>query len=74
MNERMLEICKNRVADRRLLINGAAKRAAELARGARPLVHVNPRDELNYLDIALMEIAEDKIRVAPGVEPTQRGA
>jgi len=65
LNEKLLELAKQKVPDKRLLINGASKRAAELARGARPLVPVRNRDELSYLDIALMEIVEEKITVAP---------
>ena len=49
------------MTDIRLLINGASKRAAELARGARPLVPMLPQDERSHLDIALLEIAEGKI-------------
>lgn len=61
MNDKLLEQAKKLVSDRRILINGASKRAAELARGARPLVPVNPQDEVSYLDIALRELVEGKI-------------
>ncbi len=61
MNEKYLEMAKKIVADKRLLINGASKRAAELARGARALVPINPQDEQDFLDIALLEIAEGKL-------------
>lgn len=61
MNEKLLEQAKKLVPDRRILINGASKRAAELARGARPLVPVNPQDEVSFLDIALRELVEGKI-------------
>jgi DNA-directed RNA polymerase subunit K/omega len=63
LNEQYLERAKEKVQDVRALINAAAKRAAELARGARPLVSVLPQDDRSFLDIALLEIAEDKIRV-----------
>ncbi len=63
MNDKLLEEAKIKVPDRRMLINGASKRAAELARGARPLVPVNPQDEVSFLDIALREIAEGKLEV-----------
>ena len=66
MNEKYLEIAKTKVSDVRLLINGAAKRAGELARGARPLVSLTPGQEVDFLDLALREIAEDRlVIVAP---------
>ena len=61
LNEEYLTQAKKKVKDIRFLINGAAKRAAELARGARPLVPMLPQDERSHLDIALLEIAEGKI-------------
>ena len=61
MNDEYLNQAKKKVTDIRLLINGASKRAAELARGARPLVPMLPQDERSHLDIALLEIAEGKI-------------
>ena len=66
MNEEYLAKAKATVGDVRLFINGAAKRAAELARGARPLVPTLPQDERTYLDIALLEIAEGKIKISAG--------
>ena len=64
MNEKYLEIAQKKVADERLLINGVARRAAELARGARPLIPVNPGErEMDYLDLALREVAEGKITI-----------
>ena len=71
MNEEYLERAKLMVTDLRVLINGASKRAAELARGARPLVPVLPQDNRSALDIALLEIAEGKVVItplAPGAE------
>jgi len=61
LNEEYLNAAKKKVKDVRFLINGAAKRAAELAHGARPLVPMLPQDERSHLDIALLEIAEGKI-------------
>ncbi len=61
MNDEYLNLARKKVTDVRLLINGASKRAAELARGARPLVPMLPQDERSHLDIALLEIAEGKI-------------
>lgn len=63
MNEEYLERAKQKVADLRVLINGASRRAGELARGARPLVQVMPGDDRSYLDIALLEIAEEKLTI-----------
>jgi len=61
LNEEYLARAKEKVDDVRILINGAAKRAAELARGAKPLVPTLPEDERSSLDIALLEIAEGAV-------------
>jgi DNA-directed RNA polymerase subunit K/omega len=61
LNEEYLARAKEKVDDVRLLINGAARRAAELARGAKPLVPTLPEDERTSLDIALLEIAEGMV-------------
>jgi DNA-directed RNA polymerase subunit K/omega len=61
LNEEYLARAKDKVDDVRLLINGAAKRAAELARGAKPLVPTLPDDDRSSLDIALLEIAEGAV-------------
>ena len=66
MNEQLLEQAKEKVKDVRVLINGASKRAAELARGARPMVPLTPGEEVDYLDIALREIAEEKLELVIG--------
>lgn len=58
MNETNLELAKKQIHDPRLLINAASRRAAELARGSRPLVPLTPGQEVDYLDVALREIAE----------------
>ena len=63
LNEEYLERAKATVDDVRLLINGVSKRAAELSRGARPLVPTLPQDERSNLDIALLEVAEGKILI-----------
>ena len=63
MNEEYLARAKEKVSDVRILINGAARRAAELSRGARPLVPTIPQDDRSFLDLALLEIAEGKILV-----------
>jgi DNA-directed RNA polymerase subunit K/omega len=63
LNEEYLARAKEKVDDVRLLINGAAKRAAELARGAKPLVPTLPEDERTSLDIALLEIAEGMVAI-----------
>jgi len=61
LNDEYLEMAKNKGYDVRALINGVARRAAELASGARPLVPVLPQDSRSHLDIALLEVAEDKV-------------
>ena len=69
MNEKYLEQAKLLIPDRRLLVNGAAKRAAELARGGRALIPINPQEERDFLDIALMEIAQGLLKVSLPGEP-----
>ena len=54
---------KNVNFDRYLLASAVGKRAEELAKGAQPLVEINPR-RAKYADIALYEIAEGKITVS----------
>ena len=53
---------KNVNFDRYLLASAVGKRAEELARGAQPLVELDPK-KVKYADIALNEIAEGKISV-----------
>ena len=65
MNDKYLDRAKLTLQDKRLLINGASKRAAELARGGRSLLGINPHDEPSYLDVALLEIAEKKLVITP---------
>jgi len=61
LNEEYLERARAQVEDVRLFINGVSRRAAELARGAKPLVPTLPQDDRSNLDIALLEVAEAKI-------------
>ncbi len=55
MNNSYLERAKQNITDPQILSVVAAKRAKQLAAGARPMVRT--ADE-NLLDIALLEIAE----------------
>ena len=55
MNNKYLEGAKKQIPAPKVLAVIAAKRAKQLAIGARPMVKTT--DE-NYLDIALLEIAE----------------
>lgn len=55
-----MEKALEQIADRNLLVNLASKRASEISRGSKPLVDV-PVDTVP-LDIALLEIAEGKVR------------
>ena len=66
MNEEYLRLAKVKVRDIRSLICGVSRRAAELSRGGRPMVPVLPQDDRSRLDIALLEVAEGKIKI---VEP-----
>jgi DNA-directed RNA polymerase subunit omega len=54
--ERALEV----VPDKNVLVNLASKRASEISRGSKILVEV-PMDTVP-LDVALLEIAEGKVR------------
>lgn len=58
MNNDYLYRAKEIVPDAKTLIVLASKRARQLAFGARPMVRC--KDE-NYLDVALLEIAEHKL-------------
>ena len=49
-----------------VLINAVSSRVHLLAKGARPLVEVHPQWSL--LQVALKEIADGKLTVAPGEE------
>lgn len=63
MNDEYLYEAAAKITDRIVLVRVASQRATELARGAAPMVVV-PHDERgNFLDIALKEIAEEKLVV-----------
>ncbi|MFW5893620.1 MAG: DNA-directed RNA polymerase subunit omega [Verrucomicrobiota bacterium] len=63
MNEKYLQTVMESIPDRRVLINAVCRRINQLATGARPLVPTLPDQERNWMDIALQEFAEGKIRV-----------
>ncbi|NOY82988.1 MAG: DNA-directed RNA polymerase subunit omega [Kiritimatiellaeota bacterium] len=63
IDPKTLEAALAKIPDKCILVNAASRRAAELSRGARPLVPVSPQDELSYLDIALRELADERILV-----------
>jgi len=58
MNNDYLAKAREVVPDAKTLIVLASKRARQLAYGARPMVRCK---EENYLDVALLEIAESKL-------------
>jgi len=58
MNNSYLERAKKVVTEPRILVVLAAKRSKQLALGARPTVKCKSE---NFLDVALLEIAEGKI-------------
>ena len=66
MNEELLAEARKKVSDVRMFIVGVSRRASELAKGARPLIHMTPGEEREYLDIALQEVAEGKVLIKPG--------
>lgn len=63
VNEKYLQDVLEQIPDRRILINAVCRRVSQLARGAKPLVPLLPDDERNWMDIALQEFAEEKIRI-----------
>lgn len=74
MNNAYLEMAKKVIPDPQILSVVAAKRARQLALGARPMVKC---DSENHLDVALLEIGEGLIGYEFGtddVETTEEGA
>ncbi len=68
MNEEYLARARAKVKDVRLFINGVSRRAEQLAKGAKQLVHPVTAEPLSHLDIALLEIAEGKVVITQGNE------
>jgi len=60
MNDAYLEKAKLNIKDPKFLSIIASRRSKELARGARPMIKT---DDQEYLDVALLEIAEKLITV-----------
>ena len=58
MNNNYLEKARKAIPDPKTLTIVASKRAKQLALGGRPMVKCNSE---NYLDVALLEIAEGKL-------------
>jgi len=70
LNKAYLEQARAVSSDNWLLINAASRRANELACGARPVVRLTPGEAVDFLDIALREIAEGKLSVnQPASQP-----
>jgi DNA-directed RNA polymerase omega subunit len=55
MNDSYLERAKEKISDPKLLSIVASRRARQLARGGRPMIKTPDQE---YLDVALLEIAE----------------
>ncbi len=68
MNNAYLDKAKKIITDPKMLSVVAAKRARQLAQGARPMVKC---DSENHLDVALLEIAEGKLIDATPEEVAQ---
>lgn len=58
MNDKYLQRALEKIPDKRSLILLASKRAKQLARGERPMIK---HKELDYIDVALLEIAEGQL-------------
>ena len=61
MDDNYVTLATEKIPNRNVLINVAATRAKELAQGSYPMVPVDRTQGVNYLDVALREIAEGKI-------------
>ena len=67
MNNAYLAKALEKISDKNILVNLAAKRAGQLSHNERPLVEL-PRDRdgkplaLSFIDIALLEIAAEKVK------------
>lgn len=61
MDNHWVKLATEKIPNRNILINVASKRAKELAHGAHPMVPVDRRQAINYVDVALREIAEGKL-------------
>lgn len=59
-DEYLMRACEV-IDDREILINLVSRRAKELARGAYPMINIDSTKRGNYLDIALLEVAEGKL-------------
>ncbi|MBR6373835.1 MAG: DNA-directed RNA polymerase subunit omega [Victivallales bacterium] len=66
MNEEYLARARAQVKDVRLFINGVSRRAEQLAKGAKQLVHPQTNEPMDWLDIALLEVAEGKVIITQG--------
>ena len=60
MNNEYIERALEKIPDRNILVNVASKRASEISRGSKRLVDVHT--DTFPLDVALLEIAEGKVR------------
>jgi len=63
VNNDYLDRAKKIIADPKALTIVASRRAKQLALGGRPMVKCKSE---NYLDVALLEIAEGKLEMAIG--------
>jgi len=60
LNNEYIERALEKIPDRNILVNVASKRASEISRGSKRLVDVHT--DTVPLDVALLEIAEGKVR------------
>lgn len=67
MNAQILEEASKVISEPQVLINMVSRRVRQLSAGSRPMIEVEPR--MGLADIALSEIANGKLAVAPKVEP-----
>ena len=67
MNALILEEASKLIPEPQVLINMVSRRVRQLSAGSRPMVEVGSR--MGLADIALTEIAQGKLAVAPVADP-----
>jgi DNA-directed RNA polymerase subunit omega len=67
MNALILEEASKLIPEPQVLINMVSRRVRQLSAGSRPMIEAGPY--MGLADIALTEIAQGKLAVAPVADP-----
>lgn len=59
MKQQLVQQALSKVENPQILINMVSKRVRQLGQGFRPLIPVSPK--MTFMDVALKEIADDKL-------------